>query len=539
MSEPPRRSSFGMLLRRSKSGDLGKGGRKHHKEVPQRESVPKSPPRLPDLYNGAQPPEPLESFGGDTRPDSIAIVSGKVDHSFHHFPPRPSIDPGRPSMSSVASPPVPPVPTGYYVDPYARTESMTHRGRYSYASSAVSTINSPRRVRRRKDPTPFNILIMGTRGSGKTSFLEFLKTSLALPEKKRSQRSTEIEQEVTTHATPSGNFIPHYVESEIDGERIGLTLWDSEGLEKNVVDLQLREMSTFLESKFEETFAEEMKVIRSPGVQDTHIHAVFLVLDPARLDRNIAAAKAFSANGHSGKYEREIGRVVGGLDEDLDLQVMRTLQGKTTVIPVISKADTITTAHMAVLKKTVWASLKKANFDPLEALGLDDEDDATPDSSRIDEAEEEDEEEGSAAVQSTGSGGDKQNEDESAVVEDDSADAEDEEPPVQGRVSPASKRRSNTSIRRPKSSEGEAADELPFLPMSIISPDVYEPDVIGRKFPWGFADPYNEEHCDFTKLKEAVFSEWRGELREVSREQWYEGWRTSRLKQRQPSSRRR
>jgi hypothetical protein len=44
---------------------------------------------------------------------------------------------------------------GDWVDPYARTESMTHRGRYSYASSAVSTINSPRRVRRRKDPTPF------------------------------------------------------------------------------------------------------------------------------------------------------------------------------------------------------------------------------------------------------------------------------------------------------------------------------------------------------------------------------------------------
>lgn len=40
-------------------------------------------------------------------------------------------------------------------DPYARTESMTHRGRYSYASSAVSTVNNPRRLRRRKDPTPY------------------------------------------------------------------------------------------------------------------------------------------------------------------------------------------------------------------------------------------------------------------------------------------------------------------------------------------------------------------------------------------------
>jgi septin family protein len=71
--------------------------------------------------------------------------------------------------------------------------------------------------------------------------------------------------------------------------------------------------------------------------------------------------------------------------------------------------------------------------------------------------------------------------------------------------------------------------ETPFLPLSIISPDPYEPDVIGRKFPWGFADPYNAEHCDFVKLRESVFSEWRSELREASRDQWYEGWRTNRL----------
>lgn len=384
-----------------------------------------------------------------------------------------------------------------------------------------------------------SVLIVGTRGSGKTSFLEFLKTALALPAKKRSQRSTEIEQEVSD-ATPSGNFIPHYLESEIDGERIGLTLWDSEGLEKNVVDLQLREMSTFLESKFEETFAEEMKVIRSPGVQDTHIHAVFLILDPARLDRNISAAKAASANGRNGKYPQDIGRVVGGLDEDLDLQVMRTLQGKTTVIPVISKADTITTAHMAVLKKTVWDSLKKANFDPLEVLGLDEDDEATPNSSRIDEADEEEDEEdeaGEAAVKSKRSKDDE----ESAIIDDDSPspDEDDENDlPIQGRASPTLKRRSNNSTRQSKPSQ-EETDEIPFIPMSIISPDIYEPGVVGRKFPWGFADPYDAEHCDFTRLKDAVFNEWRGELREVSRENWYEGWRTSRLKHRQPPSRRR
>ena len=318
----------------------------------------------------------------------------------------------------------------------------------------------------------------------------------------------------------SGNFISHYLETEIDGERIGLTLWDSEGLEKNVVDLQLREMSSFLESKFEETFTEEMKVVRAPGVQDTHIHCAFLILDPVRLDRNLAAAKSASANGNgvNGKYA-SAPRVIGGLDEDLDLQVLRTLQGKTTVVPVISKADTITTAHMTYLKKTVWDSLRKANLDPLEALGLDDFDGDSPrNSSRIDEKDEDDD------------------------VDSDSANGSAHDLPIQSPEphSPNPKRLSSGSVRRYNSndkSDGPSA-ETPYLPLSIISPDIYEPGVIGRKFPWGFADPMNIEHCDFVRLKEAVFSEWRGELREASRELWYEGWRTSRLKHRESKPRR-
>ncbi|GAP92515.2 putative septin aspe protein [Rosellinia necatrix] len=512
-----------------------RGGRKAS-HGPPREPVPNSPPRLPALYNGSQP---LQTFGDDARPDSVAIVSGKADHSFHHYPPRASIDPGRPSMSSsIARPPVPPVPNGGWVDPYARTESMTNRGRYSYASSAISTINSPRRVRRRKDPTPFNILVIGTRGSGKTSFLEFLKTSLALPAKKRSQRSTEIEQEVTSQATPSGNFIPHYLESEIDGERVGLTIWDSEGLEKNVVDLQLREMSTFLEGKFEETFAEEMKVVRSPGVQDTHIHAAFLILDPARLDRNIAAARAVPGVTLSGARDIDVTRLVGGLDEDLDLQVMRTLHGKTTVIPVISKADTVTTAHMTFLKKTVWASLKKASFDPLAALGLDEEDGSTSESSKLDEndelrAEAEAVAEAEADEEAVGSDGDEEK------GKDSSSDGDDNVVEGEDRASYASKRRSAASTGQTKTSSEGNSEELPLLPMSIISPDLYEPGAIDRKFPWGTANPYDPDHCDFTRLRDAVFTEWRSELREASREQWYEGWRTSRLKYRDPANRRR
>lgn len=295
---------------------------------------------------------------------------------------------------------------------------------------------------------------------------------------------------------------------------MGLTLWDSQGLEKNIVDFQLPVITAFLESKFEDTFNEEQKVVRAPGVRDTHIHCVFLILDPARLDANIAEAK---------KRSNEPGnQALGGLDEDLDLNVLRELQGRTTVIPVISKADTITTAHMRHLKKMVWDTLKRAKLDPLEALHLDESEEEDGFDERDEDEYVHSDAEGKSDVlnklldrSSSEAGSDAS-----------SHHSGSQSPPT----SPPSARKNH--VRKPSVMSAtiqKEDDESPYLPLSIISPDLYEPEVIGRKFPWGFADPYNAEHCDFVKLRESVFSDWRGELREASREQWYEGWRTQRL----------
>ena len=284
----------------------------------------------------------------------------------------------------------------------------------------------------------------------------------------------------------------------MDGERVGLTLWDSAGLEKNIVDLQMREMVTFVESKFEETFVEEQKVMRSPGAKDTHIHCVFLVLDPVRLDANVAA---FSA---SQKDNINLSNI-SGLDDALDLQVIRALWGKTTVIPVISKADTLTVGHMSFLKRAVWQSIKGAKMDPLEALELEDD------------IEEEDE-------------------DEDEDSQDGDSDVIDSYNDTTAKTKKSHNRQSSLSYR---SSSNTGEDDLPYIPMSILSPDPYDlpPYVskskagkVGRRFPWGLADPYNADHCDFTRLRDSIFSEWKGELRDLSRSKWYENWRTSRLK---------
>ena len=344
---------------------------------------------------------------------------------------------------------------------------------------------------------------------------------------------------------PNSPFTAQYLETEIDGERIGLTLWDSQGLEKNIADLQLREMAGFVESKFEETFNEEQKVVRAPGVQDTHIHCVFLVLDPARLDSNIAVAKKGTRDDSIVKASTGQ-RLVGGLDDELDLQVLRTLQGKTTVVPVISKADTVTSAHMIHLKKIVWSSLKEAKLDPLLALSLDESDDDL-DPGKYGMADE-----GSNGDTSSDSSLTRRRSSSSSGEANDDDNAEDNDEastsnPPSPKTSPSKSRKAKSGHTRSASAMSAALAnnannkndnngediEVPFLPFSVLSPDPYSSDErIGRVFPWGFADPFSAEHCDFVRLKDSVFTEWRSELREAARERWYEGWRTSRLKRR-------
>lgn len=149
------------MLSRRKSGNMKKGKKAQQaaREAELQRAASAAarlpPPKLPQLYNGLR--EPVF----ETR-DSVAIFGPDTprSHSQHtNSPPRQqaratSMDLPRAVSANIAIPPVP-GNGGEWIDPYARTESMTNRGRYSYASSSISTVNNPRKVRRRKDPTPF------------------------------------------------------------------------------------------------------------------------------------------------------------------------------------------------------------------------------------------------------------------------------------------------------------------------------------------------------------------------------------------------
>ena len=144
---PLRKASL-RFLRRSKSSDrplserklsTGKVHRTLKKPLPKEEEEARrlqashQPPRLPFLDTSFQ----SRTFEQDLR-------DTRITHNMSIPPPPPIPSDDSPTATSK-------------FDPYASREgSITHRGRYSYTSNAASGgINGPRKLRRRKDPTPY------------------------------------------------------------------------------------------------------------------------------------------------------------------------------------------------------------------------------------------------------------------------------------------------------------------------------------------------------------------------------------------------
>lgn len=147
---PVRRPSLGGFLRRTKSGELGKKAQAlREAELERQRSM--IPPQLPDFTNNTEQltkslttslhiSEPIYQYN-----EHYQMASANVDH---------------PLTRSYTSASAFSQATAPKIDPFANSQSMAHRSRYSYASSAISSLSSPRRVRRRKDPIPFKYVIL-------------------------------------------------------------------------------------------------------------------------------------------------------------------------------------------------------------------------------------------------------------------------------------------------------------------------------------------------------------------------------------------
>ena len=150
----------------------------------------------------------------------------------------------------------------------------------------------------------------------------------------------------STNNGTSNEFLSSVTDDE-DEDIIVLNLVNTYGIDDNLDDsICFDEITSFLEQQFDYVLAEETRIRRNPRFEDTRVHVALYFIEP---------------NGH-------------GLTE-LDVELMKRVSRYTNVLPIISKADTLTREELSNFKKNILEDIQRYNV-PVFKFEVDpDEDD--------------------------------------------------------------------------------------------------------------------------------------------------------------------
>ncbi|CAG8671687.1 24630_t:CDS:2 [Dentiscutata erythropus] len=210
-----------------------------------------------------------------------------------------------------------------------------------------------RSSRRRKHAvSQLNLMVVGFSSLGKTSFIRMLfdtlcrlKEDLEVPPSLSKRAETAQDAE----AARTKELYSFTLDIEEEGEKISLTLVDCPGFVRDNelrLDVQVTEVLRYIEAQFDQTLAEETKVKRNPKAQDSQIHACLYFID----------------NTNNGLTDK-------------DIRILKRLTARVNVIPIVAKADLLTTTQLANLKKAINRDIKQYQI-PVFDFPADEEDKA-------------------------------------------------------------------------------------------------------------------------------------------------------------------
>ncbi|KAJ1984530.1 Cell division control protein 11 [Dimargaris cristalligena] len=168
----------------------------------------------------------------------------------------------------------------------------------------------------------FTVMTVGCPGLGRTTFINTLCEKSVLP-------AVEVGSPETAHEEQPMTFKPYNVEMEEDGIKIAFTVIDTPGFGNGVNNEEhFKQIVHYLESRYEETLAEETRIKRNPKFKDNRVHALLYFITPT---------------GH-------------GLRE-LDIKLMKRVGNRVNVIPIIAKSDSLTVNELRDFKKRVMEDI--------------------------------------------------------------------------------------------------------------------------------------------------------------------------------------
>ncbi|KAG9315716.1 Septin-domain-containing protein [Chiua virens] len=240
--------------------------------------------------------------------------------------------------------------------------------------SSAGTATTRRTQRRTRTPPAFNLMVVGARGTGKTSLLRLLlDTADISPAATGDQRASlnRFLKGGLKHTQTIDSACIEICESRYD--RVLLTAIDTPGLEfasgkELSIEHQVTNIIKYIEEQYGATMNEESKVVRqSRG--DQHVHLCIFMIDPT-LTRRVSRIQA----GHERTISETTVRVSPTVDQPdeysdyvmmspAELRVITRLASRVNVLPVIAKADSLTDESLFAVKTAVRRGLQQAGLD--------------------------------------------------------------------------------------------------------------------------------------------------------------------------------
>ncbi|KAI9184497.1 Cell division control protein 11 [Blastocladiella emersonii ATCC 22665] len=186
----------------------------------------------------------------------------------------------------------------------------------------------------------FNMIVVGSSGLGKSTFINTLCGQPVIP-----RRAIEDPAQCAVEKTIA--ITPLTVELEEDGIKMQLTVVDTPGFGDNIDNSSnFNDILGYIERQYDDVLAEESKIKRNPKFQDSRIHVLLYFVQPT---------------GHSLR--------------EIDIELMKRLNTRVNIIPCIGKSDTMTPKELADFKKRVMDDIRFYGINVYDFPYDDEEDD--------------------------------------------------------------------------------------------------------------------------------------------------------------------
>ncbi|KAJ1857039.1 Cell division control protein 11 [Coemansia sp. RSA 1822] len=215
------------------------------------------------------------------------------------------------------------------------------------APSVYSHVSRPgsHRYKNAKKGLPFNLMLIGESGLGRSTFLNTLCERAVVP-------TTNVPNPEQAHIAEPMQFKHYSVDMDEDGMKIILNIIDTPGF-GNGTDNEtcFNQIQEYLETQFDEVLGEENRIKRNPKFKDSRVHALLYFINPT---------------GHSLR--------------EIDIELMRRLGNRANIIPVVARSDSLTPRELVLFKQRIMNDIAAYNipvFNFPNSEEDDDEDDET------------------------------------------------------------------------------------------------------------------------------------------------------------------